>query len=112
MCALYLGIDLGTTNSTAAVFDGDKVNGEKVEFPAFFSRKSGSQISNNIESIEKAANVLLERKKLGLESGVVIAVPIPEANQSIGESVNKAINEALNEVEYRSKYFQNILIIS
>ena len=101
---------LETQGVCVMVFNGDKVNGGKVEFPAFFSRKSGSQISNNIESIEKAANVMLERKRLGLQSGIVIAVPIPEANQSIGESVDRAIDEALNEIKYRSKYIQNFFL--
>ena len=65
------------------VLNGDKVNGGKVELSTVFSRKSVSQISNIIESIEKG------RKRLWFESGIVIAVPIPETNQSIGKSVDK-----------------------
>lgn len=95
---------LETQGVCVMVFNGDKINGNKVEFPAFFTRKSGSNISYNIETEEKAAKVILERKKLGIDSGIVIAVPIPEENQSIGESVNRAINEALNEVKYIYSY--------
>ena len=38
------------------------------------------------------------RKLLGLRSGIVVAVPIPEQYAASGERIEKAIQEAINEV--------------
>lgn len=51
------------------------------EFPAFYSRQSGlpSPISSN--SIDEISQVLCCQKQLGLQNGVIIANPIPVADE-------------------------------
>ena len=90
---------LETQGVCVMVFDGDKCSEKEVEFPAFFTRNSGSRIAYSADTSKEVAEVIAHHKRLALESGIVIAVPIPFENQSVSESVNNAINEALSEVK-------------
>ncbi|CAG2115793.1 unnamed protein product, partial [Medioppia subpectinata] len=88
---------LETQGVCVAVFNGDQQSPQKVEFPAFFSRKSGSQVNYNLKTAEEAARLILHRNQLSLNSGIVIAVPIPLQQQSDGELITKSIDEAIIE---------------
>lgn len=48
------------------------------DFPAFYSRKSGSKASYNLESPLEAAKLINTAKKLAMNSGILIAVPVPD----------------------------------
>ncbi len=54
MCALYLGIDLGTTNSTAAVFDGDNVT--------LVRNAQGSTLTPSVVRFDARGNVTVGAK--------------------------------------------------
>jgi pseudouridine-5'-phosphate glycosidase len=43
--------------------------------------------------------MIAQHKKLGLDSGILIAVPIPEKDKALGDIVNNAISDALKEVK-------------
>ncbi|KAF9480993.1 indigoidine synthase A-like protein [Pholiota conissans] len=73
--------------------------GESREFPAFFSRHSGHNVSWNIEDPATAAQLLYTQWQLGLKNGALIAVPIPEEYEEEGERIQKFVNQAVRESE-------------
>lgn len=57
------------------------------EFPAFYSRKSGIKVPYNVDESVDAANLIITAKKLNLNSGVLIAVPVPEEFAMNGKTI-------------------------
>eukprot|EP00871_Galdieria_phlegrea_P005277 jgi/Galph1/5750/GphlegSOOS_G4358.1 len=68
-------------------------------FPAFYCGSSGIRSPLRIDSLEKIAQVCSMSRALSLQSGIVIAVPIPEKDSMLSKKVQDAIEVALNEVE-------------
>lgn len=56
------------------------------DFPAFYTRKSGSKAPYNIDSPIEAAKMILASKLMKLNSGILIAVPVPEEFAMDGSS--------------------------
>ena len=71
------------------------------EFPAFYSRNSGMPVSHRCDNVTEVASVLKAKWDLGLEGGVVLANPIPEADALDGPTMETAIAEALADAEAR-----------
>ncbi len=69
------------------------------EFPAFFSRTSGLPLAARVEIAEDAARVMKSHWDLGLESGLVLANPLPEAAALDQEQVEAYIGQALAEAD-------------
>lgn len=65
------------------------------EFPAFYSRESGLT-AESISDPEAVARLLNIRRSLGLQGGIVVAVPLPEEEEF---DASAAISSALKEVE-------------
>mmetsp|Transcript_10457 Transcript_10457/g.15591 ORF Transcript_10457/g.15591 Transcript_10457/m.15591 type:complete len:342 (+) Transcript_10457:325-1350(+) len=68
------------------------------EFPAFFTRKSGCRAPLKVNSVGEVAQFLFATEKLELNTGAVIAVPIPENQEGDGKEIEKATQKALQEV--------------
>jgi len=71
--------------------------GQSAEFPAFFTQSSGYPSPYNVSNVDEAASLLTSHSKLGIHSGMLLAVPIPNKYAEMGDSINKAINMALDE---------------
>eukprot|EP00301_Raphidiophrys_heterophryoidea_P025933 c8821_g1_i1.p1 GENE.c8821_g1_i1~~c8821_g1_i1.p1 ORF type:complete len:504 (+),score=145.97 c8821_g1_i1:25-1536(+) len=69
------------------------------EFPAFFTPNSGHKASLRVDDPNQAAAVVHHSKQLGLQSGLVIGVPIPSQHAAQGEEVEKATQQAVQEAE-------------
>ncbi|XP_059621516.1 uncharacterized protein LOC132265075 [Phlebotomus argentipes] len=69
----------------------------ELDFPAFYTRKSGEKATINFNSPLEAAKLIDASLKLGLKSAILIGVPIPEAFAMSEESINEAIEGALRE---------------
>lgn len=69
------------------------------EFPAFYSRSSGLTLSATVETPEEAARTMQAHWRLGLESGLVIANPIPEAAALDRQEIETHIRQALKEAD-------------
>lgn len=67
------------------------------EFPAFYSRESGSNLEFRCESLNELAKFIHTKWQLGLKGGVLVANPIPEENAMSHEVIEKAITTALEE---------------
>lgn len=59
------------------------------DFPAFYTRKSGSKAPYNIENASDAAAMIYIAKNLKLNSGILIAVPVPEEHAMDGMKFRK-----------------------
>lgn len=62
--------------------------------PAFYTRNSSYALSSVIDQAEEISQMLHVKWKLGLDGGVVIANPIPEASSMDEQTINDAIEEA------------------
>ncbi len=69
------------------------------ELPAFFSRRSGLGVTQRIESAAEAAAILLARKALDLQSGLLIAVPVPAGQEIPADEAEAAIARAVEEAD-------------
>nr|CAG8595089.1 9616_t:CDS:10 [Entrophospora candida] len=77
---------LETQGVTVATF------GETDDFPAFFTPKSGLKSPSHLKTIEDYAN-----SRLKLESGMLIAVPVPEHESADANKIQVAIDQSLRE---------------
>uniref|UniRef100_A0A1B6M7Z3 Carbohydrate kinase PfkB domain-containing protein n=1 Tax=Graphocephala atropunctata TaxID=36148 RepID=A0A1B6M7Z3_9HEMI len=76
--------------------------GPTSDFPAFYTRRSGHLAPYQVTSAEEAANLVHSLDQLQLQSGLLIAVPVPEENQLIDDVVmESAIEKALKVAEER-----------
>ncbi|PID63910.1 MAG: pseudouridine-5-phosphate glycosidase [Gammaproteobacteria bacterium] len=67
------------------------------DFPAFYTRTSGFGVDYRLDSPEVVAKALRAKWDMGLNGGVVIANPIPEAAAMSEDVINQAIQTALQE---------------
>ena len=69
------------------------------EFPAFYSRSSGSPAPLRVDSAEEVAQMLGAQRALGLSQGILVAVPVPAEEEIPRQVVETWIGTALREVE-------------
>ncbi|XP_061085884.1 uncharacterized protein zgc:136858 [Conger conger] len=69
--------------------------GKTREFPAFFSPQSGFTSPHNVTNAEEAAELIEAMLSVGLQSGVLLAVPIPEEHAAAGEITQEAVRMAV-----------------
>jgi len=65
------------------------------EFPAFYSRTSGLAVDARVETAAEVAAILRARLALGLPGGVLLTVPLPEADAIPAAAIAGVIDEAL-----------------
>jgi pseudouridine-5'-phosphate glycosidase len=67
------------------------------EFPAFFSRTSGLPVDHRVDSASQLAGVVRAHHALGLPGGILVALPIPEADALAGAQIDDRIAQALDD---------------
>ena len=72
---------------------------EKVDFPAFWARESGVVSPGVVRDEREAAAVVLAQERLGVESGLLFANPIPEEWAIPREEMELVIETAVREAE-------------
>nr|WP_319513456.1 pseudouridine-5'-phosphate glycosidase [uncultured Cohaesibacter sp.] len=72
------------------------------EFPAFWSRESGFACPLRLDDPEDIASLYTMRKALGLEGGMIVANPVPEADEIPRNEMETFILEAISEANRRS----------
>jgi pseudouridine-5'-phosphate glycosidase len=72
---------------------------ETREFPAFWSRASGLKCPLRLDSPAGIASFWAARKALGMEGGMLVANPIPEANEIPMAEMRGYIEAALEQAE-------------
>ncbi|XP_044211407.1 pseudouridine-5'-phosphate glycosidase isoform X3 [Thunnus albacares] len=71
--------------------------GTSKNFPAFFSPQSGFISPYQVCNPEEAAKLISSTLSLGLQSGVLLAVPIPQEHAAAGQQIEQAIQTAVTE---------------
>jgi pseudouridine-5'-phosphate glycosidase len=69
------------------------------ELPGFYSRRSGIPAPITVPDVDAAAAVIRAHEALGLESGVVVCNPVPEADALDEDVAREAIDQALREAD-------------
>ena len=92
-------LDLGLTLEKLESFGVPVLGYQTEELPAFYSRHSGFNVDYKLENPEHTADILKAKWELGLEGGVLIANPVPEADEIEYSVINEKIEQALTEAE-------------
>ncbi len=69
------------------------------EFPAFFSRSSGCPAPARADTPEEVAAVMATKWDLGIDGGIVVANPIPTADEIPAEKIDAIIERALEDMD-------------
>lgn len=69
--------------------------------PAFFTRDSGLPLALSSNELSHIADMVKTKWELGLQGGVVVANPIPEADALAPEYIDRIIENAVKEAEER-----------
>ncbi|XP_036962122.1 pseudouridine-metabolizing bifunctional protein C1861.05 [Acanthopagrus latus] len=75
--------------------------GASRNFPAFFSPQSGFTSPYQVCNPDEAAKLIASTLSLGLQSGVLLAVPIPEEQAATGQQIEEAIQTAVTEASVK-----------
>lgn len=67
--------------------------------PAFYSRSSGLAIDVRVDTPKDAAQIISAAEALGLEHGLLIAVPVPADDEMLSETAEAAIQKATSEAD-------------
>jgi pseudouridine-5'-phosphate glycosidase len=82
--------------------DGVPVVGYQTgEFPAFYSRSSGLKVPMRADSPAEVASIMRSKWDLGLPGAVIVANPIPAADEIPASEIEPVIAAALAEAEAR-----------
>ena len=83
---------LETNSVTVAGYGGD-------ELPAFYSRTSGLSVDVRCDSPEEVADIFRSQSRLGLQSALLVTVPVPAEAEVESSILEQALDEALRKAE-------------
>jgi pseudouridylate synthase len=69
------------------------------ELPAFFARSSGLPVDIRLDTPGAVARVMQAHQQLGLQNGILVTVPVPEADACDPDVVEAAIAQATAEAD-------------
>jgi pseudouridine-5'-phosphate glycosidase len=69
------------------------------EMPAFFAQQSGLGVDVRLDSPAEVAAVIRARRRLSLQSGLLVTVPVPAADAFDSEAAEAAIRQATQEAD-------------
>lgn len=92
-------LDIGLTLEYLETHGVPVIGYQTDTFPAFYTRNSGHSVDRRLDSPIEVAKVLNAKWAAGLMGGVVIANPIPEAQEPAVAPIQAATDAALAEAE-------------
>ncbi|MEJ1221854.1 pseudouridine-5'-phosphate glycosidase [Sediminicola sp. 1XM1-17] len=90
-------LDIGLTLEYLETFGVPVIGYKTSELPAFYTQKSGFNVSYKMESAQEIAQMLKIKWGIPLQGGVLVTNPIPKAKELDFEIMHKAIEQALSE---------------
>ena len=69
------------------------------DFPAFFTASSGFHSPYNVPTTQEAAQLIEHQRSMDLQSGILLATPIPMHAEADGKIIERAIQDSLKEAE-------------
>jgi pseudouridine-5'-phosphate glycosidase len=88
-------LDIGFTLEFLETQGVPVVGWQTEDFPAFYTRKSGYQADCRMDSGAEVAAMLKAKWALGIQGGVLVGCPVPEAYAMDEATINAAIESAL-----------------
>ena len=70
------------------------------ELPAFYSRGSGLPVNTRADDVTAVANIFRAQRTLGLESALVVGVPVPPRAEVPAEELQQVLTTALEDAEW------------
>jgi pseudouridine-5'-phosphate glycosidase len=92
-------LDIGRTLEFLETHGTPVVGYQTEEFPAFYTRSSGFGVDFKVNNADEMAVLLQTKWGLGLKGGVIVANPVPAADEMDASVIQVAIDEALNEAK-------------
>ncbi|GAB2867352.1 pseudouridine-5'-phosphate glycosidase [Nocardioides pacificus] len=92
-------LDIGLTLEKLETFGVPVLVNGTDEFPSFFSRRSGHAAPLRVDSPAEIAAVMAAKWHLGLSGGVVVANPIPVADEIPADEIGEIITQALGDMD-------------
>ncbi|CAJ1004408.1 pseudouridine-5'-phosphate glycosidase [Brevibacillus aydinogluensis] len=92
-------LDLGRTLEYLETHGVPVVGYRTAEFPSFFARESGFGVDFRLDTPEEVATLMDTKWQLGLNGGLVIANPVPEADALNHREIEAVIEQALAEAK-------------
>lgn len=92
-------LDIGLTLETLETLGVPVLVNGADEFPSFYSRSSGFAAPMRVDGAAEIAAVLAAKWSLGLPGGVVVANPIPVADEIPAEEIGVIIEQALGDAD-------------
>jgi pseudouridine-5'-phosphate glycosidase len=71
------------------------------ELPGFTTPTTGISISHRVESADEVRRVVASLRTLGMETGVLVAVPVPTADGLDPDEIDAALTSALEDAEHQ-----------
>ena len=71
------------------------------ELPAFYSRQSGLPIDVRVDSPDDVAGIFHAQRSLGLESALLVVVPVPAKSEVPAETLQQVLTTALEDAEWK-----------
>jgi len=90
-------LDIGLTLEYLETHGVPVVSVGQAAFPAFFTRDSGFRADFQLDTPEEQARFIRTKWQLGLDGGVVVSNPVPEAAAMRNEEIDAIIAQALRE---------------
>jgi pseudouridine-5'-phosphate glycosidase len=69
------------------------------EMPAFYSRKSGLPVDESVDSPAEIAKIFQAQRELGIDSALLVTVPVPAESEVPSDLLQRTLDSALNEAE-------------
>lgn len=92
-------LDLGLTLEYLETAGVPVLGYQTKELPAFYTRQSGFEVDYQMDTPEEVAEVMHQKWSLGLEGGLVVANPIPQAYQMDKSFIDDIIASALKNAD-------------
>lgn len=92
-------LDLPRTLEWLETFGVPVVGFGTQEFPAFYTRSSGLDLIDCVETPEDAARLLAAHESLDLPSGILFTAPIPQTDALDTDEINAHIEQALTDAD-------------
>ena len=92
-------LDLPATREVLETQGVPVIGYQAAEMPAFFARHSGLPVDVSVQSPAEVAEIIAARRNLGLQNGLLVTVPPPEADACDPDEVEAAIAQATREAD-------------
>lgn len=92
-------LDLGRTLEEFETLGVPVVGWHTDRFPAFYTRDSGHPVTMTVQTGAEVASILVANRELGHPGGLLVANPLPEADELDAVRIDAAIADALADAE-------------